>query len=90
MRVSGTMKTLNAGTPSIALTPGGGGTNPLAAVFMQQNDENTAPPPIENVDDCGLRFLIALKQHEYLLRCLPIKQRAMLKSEFGSFWFDII
>jgi hypothetical protein len=32
------------------------------------------------VDDCGLRFLIALKQHEYLLRCLPIKQRAQLKA----------
>ena len=38
------------------------------------------------VDDCGLRFLIAVKQHEYLLRCLPHKQKIQLKSKgFLSF-----
>ena len=35
---------------------------------------------IESVDECGLRFLIAFKQHEYLLCCLPLKQRAQLKA----------
>ncbi|KAL3102156.1 hypothetical protein niasHS_003565 [Heterodera schachtii] len=36
---------------------------------------------IETVDECGLRFLMAKKQHEYLLRCLPIKQRRALKAK---------
>ncbi|KJH47115.1 hypothetical protein DICVIV_06823 [Dictyocaulus viviparus] len=34
---------------------------------------------IETVDECGLRYLMAMKQHEYLLVCLPIKQRMELK-----------
>lgn len=33
----------------------------------------------ETVDECGLRFLMAMKQHEYLLLCLPLKQRKLLK-----------
>lgn len=35
---------------------------------------------IDTVDECGLRFLMAMKQHEYLLLCLPLKQRKLLKS----------
>uniref|UniRef100_A0A915EBL8 RAVE complex protein Rav1 C-terminal domain-containing protein n=1 Tax=Ditylenchus dipsaci TaxID=166011 RepID=A0A915EBL8_9BILA len=35
---------------------------------------------IETVDECGLRFLMAMKQHEYLLLCLPLKQRKHLKA----------
>lgn len=35
---------------------------------------------IETVDECGLRFLMAMKQHEYLLLCLPLQQRKLLKS----------
>ena len=35
----------------------------------------------ETVDECGLRFLMAMKQHEYLTMCLPMKQRATLKSK---------
>lgn len=37
---------------------------------------------IDTVDECGLRFLMAMKQHEYLLLCLPLKQRKLLKSRF--------
>ena len=37
---------------------------------------------METVDECGLRFLMAKKQHEYLLRCLPLKQRRQLKAMF--------
>lgn len=37
---------------------------------------------IDTVDECGLRFLMAAKQHEYLLRCLPLKQRKLLKTRF--------
>nr|CAI5817941.1 unnamed protein product [Callosobruchus analis] len=29
----------------------------------------------ENLDDCGLRFLLAMKHYGYLLRCLPLAQR---------------
>uniref|UniRef100_A0A7E4VLC2 WD_REPEATS_REGION domain-containing protein n=1 Tax=Panagrellus redivivus TaxID=6233 RepID=A0A7E4VLC2_PANRE len=36
---------------------------------------------VESVDECGLRFLMAMKQHEYLLRCLPIHQRQQLKTK---------
>ncbi|KAI6235649.1 hypothetical protein M3Y95_00074000 [Aphelenchoides besseyi] len=34
---------------------------------------------IETVDECGLRFLMAMKQHEYLLRYLPHVQKQRLK-----------
>lgn len=34
----------------------------------------------DTVDECGLRFLIALKQHEYLLKCLPMAQRNRLRT----------
>lgn len=34
----------------------------------------------DSIDECGLRFLMAMKQHEYLLRCLPLKQRSHLKA----------
>ncbi|CAI2358263.1 unnamed protein product [Caenorhabditis sp. 36 PRJEB53466] len=39
----------------------------------------TAAAGIETVDECGLRYLMAMKQHEYLLVCLPMKQRMELK-----------
>lgn len=29
----------------------------------------------ESLDDCGLRFLLAMKHYTYLLRCLPLVQR---------------
>ncbi|CAG2055238.1 unnamed protein product, partial [Timema podura] len=29
----------------------------------------------DSLDDCGLRFLMAMKHYNYLLRCLPIAQR---------------
>ncbi|KAL0821029.1 hypothetical protein ABMA28_005673 [Loxostege sticticalis] len=33
----------------------------------------------DSLDDCGLRFLLAMKHYGYLLRCLPIAQRANLQ-----------
>lgn len=30
---------------------------------------------IDSLDDCGIRFLLAMKHYNYLLRCLPLKQR---------------
>ncbi|KAK0411859.1 hypothetical protein QR680_005883 [Steinernema hermaphroditum] len=35
----------------------------------------------DSVDECGLRFLMAMKQHEYLLLCLPPKQRQVLRTK---------
>lgn len=29
----------------------------------------------DSLDDCGLRFLLAMKHYSYLLRCLPLTQR---------------
>ncbi|CAD5221721.1 unnamed protein product [Bursaphelenchus xylophilus] len=36
---------------------------------------------IETVDECGLRFLMAMKQHDYLLLCLPRAQRQKLRQQ---------
>ncbi|XP_072938045.1 dmX-like protein 2 isoform X3 [Epargyreus clarus] len=33
----------------------------------------------DSLDDCGLRFLLAMKHYGYLLRCLPLAQRAALQ-----------
>ncbi|XP_037292444.1 dmX-like protein 2 isoform X2 [Manduca sexta] len=33
----------------------------------------------DSLDDCGLRFLLAMKHYGYLLRCLPLAQRATLQ-----------
>ncbi|CAH1797131.1 unnamed protein product [Owenia fusiformis] len=35
----------------------------------------------ESVDECGLRFLLSMKLHIYLLRSLPLAQRANLQKE---------
>uniref|UniRef100_A0A8R1HL41 WD_REPEATS_REGION domain-containing protein n=1 Tax=Caenorhabditis japonica TaxID=281687 RepID=A0A8R1HL41_CAEJA len=39
----------------------------------------TASNGTDSVDECGLKYLMAVKQHEYLLLCLPLKQRLDLK-----------
>lgn len=35
----------------------------------------------ESLDDCGLRFLLAMKHYSYLLRCLPLAQRAQYQKQ---------
>lgn len=41
------------------------------------NDKSTSNSNslIDSLDDCGIRFLLAMKHYNYLLRCLPLKQR---------------
>ncbi|XP_003368273.1 regulator of V-ATPase in vacuolar membrane protein 1 [Trichinella spiralis] len=34
----------------------------------------------EAVDECGLRYLMSVRHFEYLLRCLPLPQRAALRA----------
>ena len=36
---------------------------------------------VESLDDCGLRFLLAMKHFTYLQRCLPLSQRAQLQRQ---------
>ncbi|XP_015792670.1 dmX-like protein 2 isoform X2 [Tetranychus urticae] len=40
-----------------------------------------APISADSLDDCGLRFLLAMRQHTYLLRCLPYAHRKMLQKQ---------
>lgn len=35
----------------------------------------------ESLDDCGLRFLLAMKHFSYLQRCLPLAQRVQLQKQ---------
>lgn len=35
----------------------------------------------DTLDDCGLRFLLAMKHYNYLLRCLPLVQRAQFQRQ---------
>ncbi|WKY17140.1 hypothetical protein Q1695_001621 [Nippostrongylus brasiliensis] len=64
-------------------------TAPTAIGNFSAGGYATVASGIEAVDECGLRFLMAVKQHEYLLLCLPIKQRMELKKN-GLSSADII
>lgn len=35
----------------------------------------------DSLDDCGLRFLLAMKHYNYLLRCLPLVQRNQMQKQ---------
>jgi hypothetical protein len=35
----------------------------------------------DSLDDCGLRFLLAMKHYNYLIRCLPLVQRAQFQKQ---------
>ncbi|KAL5274949.1 DMXL1 family protein [Megaselia abdita] len=35
----------------------------------------------ESLDDCGLRYLLAMKHYTYLLRCLPLNQRGIFQKQ---------
>ncbi|XP_026847140.1 dmX-like protein 2 [Drosophila persimilis] len=55
--------------------------------FAADMGKNTANVPkegataTESLDDCGLRFLLAMKHFTYLLRCLPLQQRAQFQRQ---------
>ncbi|XP_001850447.2 dmX-like protein 2 isoform X2 [Culex quinquefasciatus] len=42
---------------------------------------NTEAVSTDSLDDCGLRFLLAMKHYNYLLRCLPIVQRQSFQKQ---------
>uniref|UniRef100_A0A224YX63 DmX-like protein 2 n=1 Tax=Rhipicephalus zambeziensis TaxID=60191 RepID=A0A224YX63_9ACAR len=45
----------------------------------RQNYEMTIQATPDSLDDCGLRYFLAVRHHTYLLRCLPLAQRAQLQ-----------
>lgn len=51
--------------------------NDAAKSAMTKENQTGVPENVstESLDDCGLRFLLAMKHYSYLLRCLPIAQR---------------
>ena len=55
-----------------------------AKVAMRQEQLSAQPTEdatMEGLDDCGLRCHLAMKNHCYLKRCLPIGQRASLSKQ---------
>ena len=44
-------------------------------------DPETGEASPESLDDCGLRFLLAMKHFTYLQRCLPLAQRKQLQRQ---------
>ena len=52
--------------------------------FSQENATGTSSggePSLESLDDCGLRFLLAMKQFMHLQKCLPMAQRKSLQKQ---------
>ncbi|XP_049518236.1 dmX-like protein 2 isoform X5 [Dermacentor silvarum] len=47
----------------------------------RQNYEMTIQATPDSLDDCGLRYFLAVRHHTYLLRCLPLAQRAQLQRQ---------
>ncbi|XP_060524786.1 dmX-like protein 2 isoform X2 [Cylas formicarius] len=45
--------------------------------LVSQSDEIST----DNLDDCGLRFLLSMKHYSYLLRCLPLAQRSQFQKQ---------
>ena len=49
-----------------------------AKTAMKESLNTSGETSLESLDDCGLRCLLAMKNHCYLKRCLPMGQRAAL------------
>ncbi|CAI4224874.1 unnamed protein product [Auanema sp. JU1783] len=62
------MDKLNSGTVANVVGTMGG-------TVLAQSDYTTTANGIETVDECGLRYMMAIKQYEYLVICLPPKQK---------------
>ena len=59
--------------------------NAMAKETPSGTASGTGEPSLESLDDCGLRFLLAMKQHMHLQKCLPMAQRiAVQKQGLGS------
>ena len=66
--------------------PGGGGggyatTGSIGATAGSGGDA---------VDECGLRFLLAMRHHTCLMRSLPPKHRAVLEERVNSIYVSLL
>ncbi|KAI1301706.1 DmX-like protein 2 [Halotydeus destructor] len=48
---------------------------------VESSPEDVQAVAADALDDCGLRFLLTMRQHTYLLKCLPMAQRRQLHKD---------
>ncbi|XP_023230378.1 dmX-like protein 2 [Centruroides sculpturatus] len=48
---------------------------------LVNKQDNAFEITTDALDDCGLRYLLAVRHHTYLMRCLPLVQRAQLQKK---------
>lgn len=53
----------------------------IAKENLTGNPNDSEHMSTDSLDDCGLRFLLAMKHFSYLLRCLPLAQRAQFQKQ---------
>lgn len=51
------------------------------AIEAVKANSKTSELSNESLDDCGLRYLLAMKHYTYLLRCLPLNQRCIFQKQ---------
>lgn len=53
----------------------------IAKENLTGNPSDNENVSTDSLDDCGLRFLLAMKHFSYLLRCLPLVQRTQFQKQ---------
>lgn len=53
----------------------------IAKENLTGNPADSENVSTDSLDDCGLRFLLAMKHFSYLLRCLPLAQRTQFQKQ---------
>lgn len=53
----------------------------IAKENLTGNPSDSENISTDSLDDCGLRFLLAMKHFSYLLRCLPLVQRTQFQKQ---------
>lgn len=53
----------------------------IAKENLTGNANDSENVSTDSLDDCGLRFLLAMKHFSYLLRCLPLVQRTQFQKQ---------
>lgn len=53
----------------------------IAKENLTGNPSDSENDSTDSLDDCGLRFLLAMKHFNYLIRCLPLAQRSQFQKQ---------
>lgn len=53
----------------------------IAKENLTSSNDTEENQSTDSLDDCGLRFLLAMKHFNYLLRCLPLAQRTQFQKQ---------